>query len=155
MKQLSILFIGIFCLVSASMQAQEARGNTAPAAFLGDEEITIFLRVAGTDLEDTEATLSFVSGANGGAMSNTLAATQSADDGNVWTVTMTPNDYYGVTVETIEGKITDGAGTETNVLTFTAFDNVTITVSSFSSSRSLTIEAIVIVPDPLPAGMDN
>ena len=123
MKRNIIISIGLLLfLFSGSLKAQDARGNAAPAAFLGDEEITIYLRVVGTELEDTEATLSFVSGANGGAMSMSMDATQSADDGNVWTVTLTPDIYYGVTVETIEGKITDNAGIETNVLSFIAFD---------------------------------
>lgn len=123
MKRNIIFCIGLLLfLFSGSLQAQDARGNAAPAAFLGDEEITIYLRVVGTELEDTEATLSFISGANGGEMSKSMDASQSADDGNVWTVQLTPNDYYGVSVETIEGKITDNSGIETNVLTFTVFD---------------------------------
>lgn len=100
----------------------DPRANTAPAAFLGNEEITIYLRVVGTDLEDAEGPLYMISGANGGEMNMSLEATKSEDEDNVWTVIITPDDYYGVIVETIEGKISDNNGTETNAFSLSVFN---------------------------------
>jgi hypothetical protein len=100
----------------------EARITTAPAAFLGDEEITVYLRVLGTGLEEAAGPVYFESGANGGAMDKSLEATQSDDDKNVWFVTLTPDSYYGVPVETIEGKATDGAGIETVPVILSVFN---------------------------------
>ena len=98
----------------------DPRVNTAPAAFFGSEEITIYLRVVGTDLEDAEGPIFMVSGANGSTMDQSLEATKLDD--NIWTVTLTPDDYYGTTVETIAGKVTDGGGKETNSFSLSAFD---------------------------------
>lgn len=98
----------------------DPRVGTAPAAFLGNEEVTIYLRVLATDLEDAEGPLYLISGANGGDMNMSLEA--SVVDENVWSVTITPDEYYGVTVETIEGKISDNNGTETNGFSLSVFD---------------------------------
>jgi len=98
----------------------DPRATTAPAAFLGNEEIIIYLRVQATDLEDAEGPLYMVSGANGGEMNMNLEATKVED--NVWSVTITPDDYYGAAVETIEGKISDNNGTETNAFSLSVFD---------------------------------
>ena len=122
MKQYFIYSVGIFLLFfSTDLSAGgDPRANTAPAAFLGSEEITIYLRVVATDLEDAEGPLYMISGANGGEMNMNLEAIKEND--NVWSVTITPDTYYGVTVQTIEGKISDNNGTETNAFALIVFD---------------------------------
>lgn len=122
MKRILFIFCGLimWLILPELFAGGDPRVNAAPAAFLGSEEITIYLRVVGTDLEDSEGPIFMVSGANGGALNQTLEATKYDD--NVWTVTLIPDDYYGTPVGTIGGKVTDGGGKETNPFSISVFD---------------------------------
>ncbi len=132
------IFALILMLLPASLKAGgDPRANAAPAAFLGNEEITVFLRVLGTDLEDAEGPLYLVSGANNSTMDQTDEAVK-VDD-NVWSVTFVPNDHYGTTVSSIQGKITNGSGTETNTFSLSAFDPSIIEGKMFVSYPSTAI----------------
>ncbi len=121
MKRIYIFFLSfVFLSSNISRAGGDARVRTAPAAFMGDEEVTIYFHVFGSDLEDDEGPIYLWSGANGGALD--FQAECIKEDDNLWSFTLIPDTYFSTDVTSINGKLANGGGTETNPFVIQVFD---------------------------------
>ncbi|HAA13972.1 MAG TPA: hypothetical protein DCE41_20705 [Cytophagales bacterium] len=99
------IILGLSLLVAATASSLAAGTITEiwtdPAIFLPDEEVTIYFDVTGTDVENTSDLYWWSWSPSDPAMGNGdwgnspahMALTQV--EGNVWSFTMTPTDFYG------------------------------------------------------------
>lgn len=107
----------VFCI--GTLQAQ-IHTWTGPAAFMEDEEITIYFNVCATPLAGVTGPMTLWSSANGGALEASGECDTVAE--NIYKFTMTPATFYGMAIDSINGKLVDPEGAETNVFTLAPFD---------------------------------
>lgn len=94
---ISVLLVPIFSMAAGRI----AEIWTQPAVFKADEQVTFYFDVTGTDLADITEDIYLWSwfptepDAGNGANSSDFAKLTQVN-GNVWKITMTPTEYYGV-----------------------------------------------------------
>ncbi len=158
-------YIVLFFAVIATAFAQDRKAPkeiwTYPAAFTADEEVTIYMDVTGTDLDGNAGPLYVWSWTpadpGNGSWDNSAEKMKCTKvEGNIWSITFVPTEFYGKTKDEIikiEGllKTKDGSAQTGNfdevsgnalfLYDFNLMKNQTGAVypSEFSADRPLTI----------------
>jgi hypothetical protein len=111
-----------FTLLITGLGTLQAQIHTwsRPAAFLEDEEIIIYFNVCGTDLAGKTGPMTLWSAANGGALESSGECDTVSED--IYKFTLTPSAFYGTSIDSINGKLVDPEGAETDLFTLTPFD---------------------------------
>jgi len=129
---------------------------SSPAAFMEDEEITIYFNVCGTPIAGLSGPMTLWSSANGGALEESGVCDTISED--LYKFTMTPSTFYGTSIDSINGKLVNTEGIETDVFTLTPFDFTVVSgtmyvtypaVPSFGENVSIIFNAALSDRDPL------
>ena len=152
-KNISVKTYLIIALLVLSNIALYAGGTISsiysqPAAFTPDEEVTFFFDVSGTDLDGNTGPLYLWTWSPGDPVNGNGDWDNSADqavltqiDGNLWSFTMIPADFYGTSeITKIEGLLkTDDGSLQTD--NFDEASGNPIWLFDFSTSESKLIIA--------------
>jgi len=147
------LIVLIFCI--GTIQAQ-IHTWSSPAAFMEDEEITIYFNVCATPLEGLSGPMTLWSAANGGSLEESGVCDTVHE--NLFKFTMTPSTFYGTSIDSINGKLVDPEGVETDIFSLIPFDfglatGAMLTIypepASFGENVSLVFNAALSDRDPL------